>query len=247
MLAPLREQQERERAAKGVEVERFLGIGLGAGPFQALAAEAFQLASPLAGRRVPEDRTPEAYEQAVERYLESCQGVLPAMAAQALLQEQCSRLVLRVVNRTDRNLPGVKVELVFDETVLPAEDDQEPLDLPSPPRLWGPRMEGGIAASLGYRPDLLGRIDALLPHVRQPPPDHEVSGRSVVYWVGHLRPGETYASKPVLLLIGSATEGHVTASWSATSKEVDGVVRGELHIPISAPHPLAGYLPEHPK
>jgi len=245
LLAPLQAEEMRRLAAEqrgrlGAAVN-FIGIPGLLGATQRMVETMGGL--PGLGRRVEEDRSPDEYRREIEEYLGEARPALVPATVRRFLTSDCCMFVLRGQNPTDRNLPGLRVELSFEEGVIPMTgiDIDIEAELPVSPRAWGPRTEGGLfpfhLPDFGHVPGLAGMLST--PHFAAP----RVEGQTVIYSVGHLRPGQRFDEDSVPLLVTKADADETIAHWSATSTDIDGVAIGELRIPLAPAERLESYLP----
>lgn len=196
----------------------------------------------IMGRTVAEDRLPDMYTDEVEAYLaEARERVVPTAMFLFFDADPCP-FVIEVTNSTDRNFAKVRLELTFDADVRLDVDDLDP-GMPKPPRKWGPRREGGLGLeNLDSSPAFY--LPSIAPLVTPNYDlDHTIDGTTVWYWVGHLRPRATYRSTPLPVLLGADVGSSVVARWSATSTELDGVLEGELEIPVTGRLALEDLIP----
>lgn len=190
------------------------------------------------GRTVtPEKRTVEQYTAEVEGYLAMLRSALPnelaAAASNKLLL--CS---FELTNETEQNLEGVRLVVHLPDTASATRPDEDRPGLPEPPRSYGPRLKKSpldFGAGLNFP-----GATSLSKLVSGPQADSGVDidiepGGSVTlrFDPEHLRPQETVRLDPVVLLLPD--DGPVTAMWEAASTSVNGVLRGELAVPVSGP------------
>ena len=202
----------------------------------------------MLGRRVPEDRSAEDYNAEVEEYLDLARSQVVPVAMASFFDTEFAEFIVKVTNTTDRNFANVRLKLTFGPEV---RLDTEGLasGMPMRPRLWGPRQEGGVdlealsrvtSPSYAFSALTLDRSPATL--------DHHISGRTVSYWVNNLRPRDDYESEPISVLLDPSVGQTVSAHWTATSTQIDGVAEGDLSVPVSERRaPLDALVPHSTK
>lgn len=200
----------------------------------------------FAGRRVEEDRTPEQFEGEVDSWIDAARPLVAAAAATRFLDDPSCQFTLAIDNPTERNVPGLHIEMTFPEDVMPIGEDPDPAVLPVAPRPWGPRIEGGIDLGALNRPT----ISPSLLGIRPPPPPtsgRTVDGQVVVYWLEHLRPGAHHRAKPIRVLVTDDDVGQFVARWSATSSGLDGIISSEVTVLLGPRQGIEAFLPPAPR
>lgn len=206
--------------------------------FQQLAASLERLGrlpNPLVK---PDERTLEDYTAEVEAWTRRLAELGISTWHARYLKHGHGIIRLKVTNPSDRNIKDVMVKATF-----PSEDvvglDERPYTerLPKPPRKYGEPVRFDIGFShmpigLGDRP-----IISSIPPMRS---TWVEDGSMRIGWsVGDLRPRETKDSDDVYVFVQSrASEGILKGVWEATSKSTDGVLEGELLVPV-AEEPVA--------
>lgn len=201
---------------------------------QGLATNLQRLASTIANPLVtPDERTLDDYVNEVDewsdRLREAARGDWPTR----YLDRGHGVVRLKVTNPTDRNIGDVLLKATFpghDVTGL----DERPYTgrLPSPPRRFGEpiRMDYGLsiipAAQHLFNDPVIAPLRSTWVE----------DGSVRIGWsVGDLRPQDTDESDDVYVFVRSRPEdGVLRGTWEATSKSTDGVLKGELLVPVSA-------------
>ena len=242
LLQPLRDDQRRKAT------ERAQAPVFGRTPFDAASLAASHSLMGMLGRRVPEDRSAEDCNAEVEEYLDLARSQVVPVAMVSFFDTEFAEFIVKVTNTTDRNFANVRLKLTFGPKV---RLDTEGLAsaMPMRPRPWGPRQEGGVdlealsrvtSPSYDFSGLTLDRSPATL--------DHHISGRTVSYWVNNLRPRDDYESEPISVLLDPAVGQTLSAHWTATSTQIDGVAEGNLTVPVSERRaPLDALVPHSTK
>ena len=236
LLFPL--ESEKMERIRDEQAQRLSGLSTTRFDFANIAAQvaaasqvADALSKQLYGRVIPEDRTEEGYLQEIESYLDEACPHVAKVAIRAFTDDRCSHLSLIVDNPTERNIPDVQIQLTFERDVTPYSIGGTRSSCWPLPGLWGPRQEGGVSALMAGLGD---RAVYSLPGISRGPLtsviESEVSGQTVTYWIGHLRPHGTFRASPVALLRFPRKAGRSVAAWTATSKRLDGVLGGEFRV-----------------
>ncbi|WP_404430685.1 hypothetical protein LG299_12450 [Microbacterium lacus] len=186
--------------------------------------------------QIPEDRTELEYLDSIDQwetqFREAWQAATTVIAAGLL-----TPVIVRVTNRTTTFFHDVEVELhlegdVFAHDYLDHEGDVDfsYLDLPYPPRAWGPSM---MSFGSSGHPDL----SFMLPsnHTAYIPPSISFrNGGSVDLDlnVGELRPLGGYESEDEEFVLIITDDGlrSVHGTWQLTARDHNEVFRGEINI-----------------
>jgi hypothetical protein len=221
---------EQEQLAAGQALMR--AAGAGASRFTA-AAMGYE----------PEGRTSEAYLDEVEAYLRAAREAAVHHALTTAVRDGVGRLQPVATNPTERNFNSLLVEVQLDAPVLAlnvedAEDGSPEPKLPTRPRQWGMARRSGWLS--GQLPQSTIRLRPVVGPTLTP----TVSlGREVsieqgppcrIQWrVDHLPPRGSVNLDPICVLIRPEYAGQtVTAQWTASARDADGVVAGTLSITI---------------
>jgi hypothetical protein len=114
------------------------------------------------------------------------------------------------------------------------EDDCDVAGLPNPPRLWGPRR---IEPSWGLGFDLPAslRVPSLTPFtpLLKGFTAHNDGSTTIEFDPVDLRPYDEVDLPEVDLVIGAAISESLQGTWTATSKNRDGMARGTLVVQVA--------------
>lgn len=187
----------------------------------------------------PEDRTEDEYLKSIDRWEQHFRNAWGA-ALSKIAASQLVPVVVRVTNRTTTFFHDVEVKLhlegpvfAFDYSKPKWADDFSDLELPSPPRTWGPRKRSfGIpdyARFVNMIPSNLGTY--------VPPSVSFKNGGSVDLdlAVGELRPRGAYDSEDeefVLVLADHAVTS-IHGTWELTARDHNNVYTGEMDIAVA--------------
>ena len=174
-----------------------------------------------------ENRSPDEYRRQVASYLGAMSPLLPSMVRASALKDRAPHLKLVVVNETEHNFAGTRVEVAIEGDVWAYRnfEDAQP-KLPTPPRKWG------SASGLGrYMPALttMPTLDIWGPHI-----DNSGS-TNIEFQDVDLRPHGRVKLDPIHVLCDAKLAGAtLTAKWTATSSSASGVAHGEFSIKVSS-------------
>jgi len=190
---------------------------------------------------VPEERTEEAYRASINSWAARFRTAWGA-AAPRIAAGQLTPMIVRVTNRTTTFFRDVEMKLHLEGDVF-AYDYVDPewahnlssLELPCPPRTWGPRQRDlGIPnyANLGYmQPSLPGTYVAPSVSFR--------NGGSVDLDldIGELRPLGTYESEDeeFVLIVADASLTSIHGTWQVTARDHNEVFTGDIDVPVADP------------
>ena len=180
-----------------------------------------------------EKRSPEEYRRQVESYVSEMAPLLPAIIRSEALMDRAPGLHLVVVNETEHNFSGARVEVSIEGEVWAYRSAEEVMpEIPRLPRKWGsapefhlPRFHlPGINAAAG-----LDTMDLWGPRI-----DNSGSAR-IEFPDDDLRPGARVELDPIHLVCDANLAGEtLTGNWTATYSSARGVVRGEFPIQVSS-------------
>lgn len=190
----------------------------------------------------PEDRKPKEYRRQVQLWKEQCISVWPDAVTQVLQQIlRPPRLVIK--NEVDVFLDDAELVIRFPEHVQgiesaftenPLDNDMIPiprLDLPAPPRLWGPASPTESCARLTH--SAMMDVSALAMQSVGTPRVSFANADSleVTVTIGDVRPRRGCNTVMPLLVI-DATGGRksIRADWTLTAKGRDDVSEGTTDI-----------------
>ena len=175
--------------------------------------------------QIPERRSPDEYRSAVEAYLSDMASLLPYMARVMALRDRSPSMRLLVVNETDRNFAGARIEVHIEGDVWAYQTAEDAMpDVPPKPRKWGT-----IAG-----PDFFSPSSLEIPTSDIFGPNIDNSGSAGINFPDiDLRPIERVKLHPVHLIADPALAGAtLMAKWEATSSSSSGVARGEIPIKV---------------
>ena len=179
-----------------------------------------------------EDRTPDEYRAEVEEYLAAAAERVKVCAFNRFPDVVNVPLALHVVNTGDRNLESVEIVVSFSGAVLTHHEEYD-VEMPVPPRVWGPRPKRNLASALGslsrpYLPDLV------MPDFDPPGYTATNTGSTTIEFEPFdLRPHKKYDLDEVPLLVGAQLTGSITGSWTGTAKNRDGRGEGSITVPLA--------------
>lgn len=188
---------------------------------------------------VPEERTEEAYRASVDSWEQRFRAAW-VNAAPRIAASQLTPVVVKITNRTMTFFHDVEVKLhlagevfAYDYVDPQWADSMSSLDLPRPPRAWGPRQRDlGILnhANLGYVPPSI-------PGTYVAPSVSFRNGGSVDLDldVGELRPLGTYQSEDeeFVLVVADSSLTSIHGTWQLTARDHNEMFRGEIDVPIA--------------
>lgn len=188
---------------------------------------------------IPEERTEEAYRASIDSWEERLRtawvNAVPRIAASRLVP-----IVVKITNRTMTFFHDVEVKLHLEGEVFAYDyvdprwaDTMSDLELPRPPRAWGPRQRDlGVPnyAGLQYaQPSISGAYT--------PPSVSFRNGGSVDLDldVGELRPLGSYESEDeeFVLVVADASLASIHGTWQLTARDHNEVFIGEIDVPVT--------------
>ncbi len=190
---------------------------------------------------VPEDRTEESYRASIDAWEERFRTAWPAAKARIAASELAA-IIVKVTNRTTVFFHDVEMKLHLEGEVFAYDfvdpewaDDFSGLDLPFPPRIWGPRQRNfGLTdySHLAYGlPSTPGQYI--------PPSVSFKNGGSVDLDldIGELRPLGSYESEDeeFVLVVADPTLTAIRGTWRLTARDYNEVFNGEITIPVGSP------------
>lgn len=189
----------------------------------------------------PESRTEEQYRASIVRWEERVRAKWRE-APDTLAGYPLDGVSIRVSNATKTFFHDVEVKIHLEGAVrgITWRDGSDShhklnLDLPSPPRSWGPTSRMPFSAGL------------INPHQYMPTPNFSTyhspldwnNGGSVdlTLDVGDLRPRQTYASDDdeLILVLPLTAEAEVKGTWEITARDHNDIYTGNLTVPIGPP------------
>lgn len=193
----------------------------------------------------PDGRTREQYMAEVETYLTKARKRLIPVLLRRCYERHLGRIRLAIRNETDDPMQDVRVELSIPARAARAmyEDDFPEAKLPSRPVMLGKLVRDRFSALSNA---------AVLPYVNLPRYDlasvpvarrieiKNTGSAHITFDVGDLYPRETSALEEFFLFANYALDGDrmsaLTAEWSVVARNLSGVQRGVIEIPV-APDP----------
>lgn len=205
-----------------------------AGAYSSLMGNAASFASAL---QIPEDRTEEEYLASISQWEDDVRESWGA-AKTKIASSQLPPIVVKITNRTTTFFHDVEVQVHLEGRVY-AHDYTEPewvrtpgdLELPPPPRIWGPRQR---MSGLNYS-HLAGMLPST-PHAYVAPSVRFKNGGSVdlSFDIGELRPLGTYESEEdEFVLVVDDDIPSIHGTWQLTARDHNEVYRGEIDVPVS--------------
>lgn len=171
-----------------------------------------------------ENRSPDEYRHQVELYLARLTSSFPSIAHASALKDRDPNLQLSVVNDTEHNFAGVRVEVRIegDVSAYGSAEGSHP-KMPKPPSKWG------------SEPKIFMPTPMVMPGLEIRRPRIDNSGpTSIKFPDVDLRPGQRVVLDPIHLVCDSELAGAtLTANWTATSSSASGIARGEFLIKVS--------------
>ena len=197
------------------------------------------LASEMSALMEPEQRSEEEYLDSIDRweseFRAAWRAALPKIAA-----SQLRPAIVRITNRSTTFFHDVEVNLhlegdifAFDYSKPEWADDFSDLELPHPPRKWGPTQR-----SLGI-PNCTNMGQLYTPSARQyiPPSISYKNGGSVDLNldVGELRPRGTYESEDeeIVLIVADRSLASIRGTWELTARDHNDVYTGEIDVAVA--------------
>lgn len=184
---------------------------------------------------VDEDRTVDEYIAELDAWVAEVREASFEAAFGRAFEDEANMVRFSVHNPTDQNVSAVELKVhIPGERLMGFEETPDPVDLPRPPRRYGTPP-----------PNPLSGFDFRVPNIPIPSYDHlspslrrtrvEDGSINVTFDVGDLRPEETDVSDEIYIALAELPEGGVLrGTWSATTKGADGILRGDVAIPVQA-------------
>lgn len=190
----------------------------------------------------PESRTEEQYRASIarweERVREKWREAPDKLAGYAL-----DGVSIRVSNATKVFFHDVEVKIHLEGAVrgIVWRDGSDSykeldLDLPSPPRSWGPTTRAPFNAGLLSTPHYIPTSN--FPSTYRSPLDWNNGGSvDLTLDVGDLRPRQTYSSDDdeLILVLPLTADAEVHGTWEITARDHNDIYTGELTVPVGPP------------
>lgn len=216
------------------------GTGVGVTGFVAAYTSAMQSASSIVNAMyIPEERTEEQYRAAIDRWGTQFRASW-AEAKSKIIASQLVPIIVQITNRTTTFFHDVEVKLHLEGEVFAFDfidpkwaDDFSDLNLPWPPRKWGPRERTFDMPIYSH----LAQMAPSLPSSYVPPSVSFRNGGSVDLDlnVGDLRPLGTYKSEDeeFVLVVADKALTSIRGTWQLTALDHNQVYTGEIDIPVA--------------
>ena len=173
-----------------------------------------------------ESRSPEEYRSQVTSYLSDLASLAPSFVRYAALEKWAPGMRLLLVNETEQNFVGARVEVFIEGDVWAYRrpEDARP-EMPQKLRKWG--TSTGFGLYVPPRPEM-PILDMFGPHI-------DNSGSATIRFDDvDLRPGERVELDPIYLVADAALAGAtLAATWVVTSSNANGAARGEISITVA--------------
>ena len=173
-----------------------------------------------------ERRSPSQYRAEIAAHLSDLESLLPSVARSMALEERDPGMLLLVVNETEHNFAGARVEVFIEGDVWAHRKAGDALpNMPKPPRKW--RTETGMGLYLPDAPKMP------MPDIFGPYIDNSGSA-NIRFDDVDLRPNERVKLDPIHLVCDASLAGAtLTAKWTATSSNARGVSEGQILIEVA--------------
>lgn len=228
------------------------GVGTGAGTtgFAAYASAMQSVSSIVSAMQIPEDRTEEGYRNSIDRW-EAHFRTSWSEAKSKIAASQFIPIIVKITNRTTTFFHDVEVKLHLEGEVFAFDyidpkwaDDFSDLELPPPPRKWGPRERTIEIPNYAHLTHMLPSSGGQY----LPPSVSFKNGGSVDLNldVGELRPLGTYDSEDeeFVLIVVDKTLTSIHGTWQLTARDHNEVYTGEIEIPVGDAIDITGVARE---
>ncbi|MFT8788679.1 MAG: hypothetical protein ABF806_09040 [Bifidobacterium psychraerophilum] len=198
----------------------------------------------MAGMMEPEKRSKEEYLVSVKTWEQEFRSAwdlaLPKIAA-----SQLTPITVKVINLTTTFFRDVEIDIHLEGSIsgldsIDAEetDSLHDLDLPEPPRKWGPKQRSLFSGL--YEP-----IAPIAPadfgsYISNTIIYKNTGSVSIHLDVGSLRPQGTYTSEDdeLVLVVADPTITTIHGTWTMTALDHDDIYSGNIEIPVTEKHDL---------
>lgn len=235
---------EEPRVEEPPAARSLADITTGVRGFAALSAGLRNASLMASAMMVPEERTEQTYRASIDSWEQRFRTAWSA-AGPRIAASQLTPVVVKVINRTTTFFHDVEVKLHLEGEVFAYDyvdperaDNMSSLELPRPPRVWGPRQRDlGISnyANLGY-------MQPSIPGTYIPPSVSFRNGGSVDLDldVGELRPLGAYESESeeFVLVVADASLTSIHGTWQLTARDHNEVFTGEIDVPVTEPRDI---------
>lgn len=198
----------------------------------------------------PEKRTEDGYRRSIAHWEQNVREAWP-QAVDELAGRMLTGITMVVKNTAKTFFHDVELKIHLEGEVRAIDhyDDDRAihradLDLPAPPRAWGPTERpkfGGLHASPQYM------ASPYVPSTYRSPLDWKNSGSiDLKLSVGDLRPREVFAfdEEEVVLILPIARDTEVRGTWEITARGHNDIYSGELSVGIAPTVDLTPMLRE---
>lgn len=188
---------------------------------------------------IPEERTEEEYREAIDRWQAHFRASW-STAKSKVAASQMTPVIVRITNRTTTFFHDVELRLhlageVFAFDFIDPEwaDNFSDLELPRPPRAWGPRQRTFDIPNYAHHM----HMSPMPPRAYTPPSVSFRNGGSVDLNldVGELRPLGSYESedKEFVLVVADKALPSIHGTWALTARDHNEVYKGEVDLPVA--------------
>jgi hypothetical protein len=200
--------------------------------------------SALRASGLSETRTVDGYVREVETYLETMRTSFQAALRVGMIRRRLGAIRTVLANVSDTNLREVQLQIHIAgqvEAFFVMNDVKGHYELPQLPAPWGTHS---FAATLAQITEVaVGGVSA----ARRGGYTENSASTRILYKTVDLRPRHEVSLDAVHLVVpASGAERELTASWTATSSNMDGVAQGELRIALAANIATAAEVLERP-
>lgn len=198
----------------------------------------------------PETRSEEEYREAIERWTAKFRQAWPE-AVSILSAFALEPIAIRVRNKSKVFFDNVELRIHLEGAVegyesLDGSDGvrRKDLELPSPPRTWGPTKRSGLGIDLLARPEMYSAAASIPSMYRSPISWKNGGSVDITLDVGELRPrGEWLFDEDELTLVLPLTrDPHVIGTWEITASGHDDVFAGDIRVEVGPPIDLTDFM-----
>jgi hypothetical protein len=209
----------------------------------------------IAGKVRPDARTREQYQAEVDAYLEKAEKALPGVILKRAHERKLGLLAFSVRNETEQAIESLLLEVLVEEDGVWAvgewDEELDKAEMPDRPIMLGKDTRSPFDGIGVMRAPYIPHLGFDLPSLpgRGPGLSIDNSGSTRLSFDDiDLYPEETVALPHVFLYANGVHAGKtLTAQWTARARNLTGVMRGSLEIPISSPAPTVADLLVEPE
>lgn len=198
----------------------------------------------------PEQRSEEEYLESIDRwelrFRAAWRAALPKIAA-----SQLRPAIVRITNRTTTFFHDVEVNLHLEGAVFALDyinpewaDDFSDLELPHPPRKWGPTRRSLDIPNYAntnhlYTPSAMQYVPRSISYKNDGSVDLNLD-------VGDLRPRGTYESEDeeIVLIVADRSLTSIRGTWELTARDHNDVYTGEIDVAVAGDRDLTAVARE---